>query len=270
MVEALLGDVRTLRRAGMATLDDVLKVELRLSEARLARVEAEHRERVAEAALANLLRLPLDTEIAQADSPGTASQVPPVDVLQRRALSARPELAAVSQRLRAAEQRVEVEDGGKLPSVQLFAGYLVANPHQRYFPVEDEWHGSWQAGVGVSWNAWDWGIVRSRTEAVRAQTRQLEEQERKLHDAVLLQVLQQRLAAVEASERIDIARENVRRAQEHYRTTRVAFAAGTVSSTEILDAQTTLQRARTNLSVALVDHEIAWARLERAVGESLR
>ncbi len=270
LVESLVHDVQTLRSAGMATLDDLLKVEVRLSEARLARIEARHREQVAQAALASLLGLPLDTQIAQADSPGVHCGVPSLEELRGAALESRSELVALNARMEAAGKRADVEKGGQLPNVQVFAGYLMANPNQRYFPPKDKWHGTWQAGLGISWIAWDWGIVRNRAARARAEQRKLQQHERALQDGISLQVLRQRLAVVEAAERAEIARENIRRAEEHYRTTRVAFKAGAVSSTEMLDAETTLQNARTSLSVALVDAEIAWSRLERATGEPLR
>ena len=271
LVEALLEDVQSLRRAGMATLDDELTISLRHSEVRLAAIEAEHRSVLVQAGLASLLSQPLTTQIALADSPHVgAVDIPVLDSLLTMAHRNRPELRAIQERIHAAERQTAAEKGGRLPSVMLSGSYTVANPNQRYFPTEAEWNDSWAVGVGVSWTAWDWGVVKRRTERAHAETARAEQNLRFVQQHIELEVMQQHVATIESGRRIAVAQENVRQAQEHFRVAQVAFRAGTSSSTEVLDAQTSLTNARMSLVLARVDQQIALSRLGKAVGGSLR
>ena len=264
---AYLADVVRMREVGMATDDDVLAVQVRLSEARLRLVEAEHAAVLARAALANVVSLPLDTEITLTDSlEHVRRPVPELTTLQQAARERRPELRAVDARLQSARRQVDVARGERLPSVMLSAGYEVSRPNQRYFPTEDAWHDSWSVGLGMSWTAWDWGITARRTEQARAGRRQVDERIRQVRDGIALETLAARLAVIEAARRIELAGERVAQAGEHYRSLREKAAAGIASTTEVLDAEVALVRARLDRTQALVDERLARARLDRATG----
>jgi outer membrane protein len=59
----------------------------------------------------------------------------------------------------------------------------------------------------------------------------------------------------------------VQQASENYRMTAEKFKSGLMTSTELIDAQVSLLQAKLQLTQALVDHELAEARLEKAIGE---
>lgn len=269
LVEAHRSDVGAMRSAGLTTDDDVLMVGVQLSETTLRHIQAQHAAQMAQAALCNALSLPLATEIALADSPQViARTVPAQDSLERAAAEHRPELLAIAGRVAALDRQVTVALGGHLPVVAVQASYELSSPNQRYFPPDDKWRDSWNVGVGVSWTAWDWGIVRNQVARAHADYRQTEERARQLRDGVALQVMQSRLSVIEASRRIAVAQEGVRQAEEHYRMAKSRFSAGTASNTDVLDAEVALERTRLELIRALVDQQIAWSRLRHAVGDS--
>jgi outer membrane protein TolC len=60
----------------------------------------------------------------------------------------------------------------------------------------------------------------------------------------------------------------VEQAEENLRVTQERYKAQVTTTTEVLDAQALLTRARLNYYVALIDHHLAKARLQRAVGEN--
>lgn len=270
LVEAHLADVRRMRAVGLTTDDDVLQVEVRLSQARLREIQSEHLAQMAQAALANALSLPLEMEIALADSPTVIPRaVPSQDSLERLAMGNRPELRALDERLAALDRQVAIVRGGRLPNVMVQANYEYSNPNQRYFPTEEKWHGTWNVGVGLSWTFWDWGVVRNQTNRARADLGQTDELARQLREGVALQVVQSRLGVVQAARRIAVAQDGVRQAREHYRNMKVRFEVGTASNTEVLDAEVALERAQLDLIQALADQQISWAKLDYAVGTKI-
>jgi len=270
LTEAYLADVRRMREVGLMTEEDVLGVEVRLSEARLRLVQVDQAAEVAEAALANLLSLPPESHIALADTPRVLTQeAPSLDELRRLALDRRPELHATVQRTQAAERQVAVEHGGRLPTIALVADYQVSRPNQRFFPSVDEWKSAWSLAMGMTWTAWDWGIVSGREAQAEAQARQADEGERQLRQAIALQVVQSRAVLVDASRRIDLANETIRQAEEHYRGLRERSVVGMATSTDVMDAEVSLEGARLSLVQALTDQQVAWSGLERATGGTL-
>lgn len=271
LVAAHLADVERLQAAGMATQDDILEAGVRLAEAQLRLVQAEQAAVLAQAVLARAASLPIETRIALVDSLREISaQLPELETLQQKAAEQRPELAAIRERIEMAARQVALTRGERLPSVHLQAGYDLANPNTRYFPQEGAWHDTWSVGVGMTWTAWDWGIIEQRQRQAAAGQRQLEEREQELREGIALEVLQNRLAATEAARRIELAREGIAQARAHERSLRERFAAGTAASTEVLDAEVALERTRLALVQALADQQLAWTELERATGEGLR
>ncbi|MFA6109373.1 MAG: TolC family protein [Candidatus Latescibacterota bacterium] len=271
LVEAHRADADRLQAAGLLIPDEVLEVEVRLSEARLRLVEAEHRAELAEAALALAVSLPLQVRLALSDTPTVViAPLPPLAELQARARAARPELLGLRELLTGARLQAAVARGERLPAAQVRAEYETANPNSRFFPPENRWRDSWSVGLGVTWTAWDWGLVSERVRRAEAEARQVEEREREASEGVDLELLRYRLDAEAAVRRLEVAEVGVRQAALRAGILRARFAAGTVTGTQVLDAEVALERARLERVGALVDQRLAWAGLERAVGGGLR
>jgi outer membrane protein TolC len=90
-----------------------------------------------------------------------------------------------------------------------------------------------------------------------------------LEDQIVLEVRQQYLGAVEAREKIAVARTAVEQAKENYRITEERFKAGVTTNTEVLDAESLLISAQANLTNAVYDFQSAKARLDRALGRQI-
>jgi outer membrane protein TolC len=65
---------------------------------------------------------------------------------------------------------------------------------------------------------------------------------------------------------VGVARLGVEQADENVRSTDEKYAKGAASSTDVLDASVALLQARTNLTGALVDLELAHTRLLKSLG----
>ena len=271
LVEVHRADVERLRDAGLVTQNDVLGVDVRLSEARLRLAIAEHRAELAEATLADLTGLAPGTTISLLDTPSVATRVlPPVDTLHTAALRQRPEIQALDLRMEALNLRADVTRGERYPTVALGAEYAYARPNQRIFPAKDRWDDTWMVGVGVEWTVWNWGATSARVGKAKAEAQRIAEQRRGMIDAIRLGVLNAYLGVVEVDRRLSLADVTVTQARDHEQGLRERFRAGDATSTQVLDAEVALEQAKQTRIQALVDSEIAWARLERAVGGRLR
>lgn len=88
-----------------------------------------------------------------------------------------------------------------------------------------------------------------------------------MEEAVRLDVEQRRREYVTASEQIGAANEGRASAERAFQSARVLFDAGRLTSLDLVDAELELTQARLRRVQALADARVAWARVERAVGE---
>jgi outer membrane protein len=265
-----LKDVRAFFGQGLLTKSEVLRAELELSNAEIRRIDARNAAEVALTALDSLIGLPLATDVELTTSAESQASRIPADATEpapaEEALSRRPELKAADLRIKASEWGIKAARSGSYPQVFLAGNYYYLRPNPRYLPTLDRFKGTWDVGVSVSFDLWDWGQAKSRAEQARAQLAQAQSARKLLEDQVTLEVTQYRLAVSRAKEKVRVAGQAVGLAEENYRVSRERFRQGVALSTDVLDAEVALLEARMIRTQAEIDLVLAQARLEKALG----
>lgn len=267
-MRAHVTDVQNMMAQGLATMNDLLKVQVQLSSVELSQIDASNAERVAAMGLNLLLGLPVDTELG-VDAPAVrdTSAVPAPAQFDSAALAARPDLRSSELRMEAAEASATAARGGWYPQVSFVGNYYYSRPNPRILPTKDEFKDTWDAGIMLSFDLWNWGATRYQTEQADAALSQAREALEQTREAALMDARQSALALSQARDKISVARRAVEQAQENYRTTKNKFEGGAATNTDLLDAEVALLQARLNAAVAVVDFEIARARMLRSLGK---
>jgi outer membrane protein TolC len=268
-----LKDARNLLQQGMATDADVMKVQVQLSDVKVKQLEARNAIRLTSMALNSLMRNTLETEITPSDTPAISQSAfgtllhENLSMLQTLALERRPELKSMHLRRDMNSAGVTAAEGGWYPQVFLAANYDYARPNQRIIPPKDQWDGTWDVGVTLQWNIWDWYATDHQTAQAEAALRQSEAGIVQINDAVTLDVAQQYFNAQTTKDEVEVAHEGMEQAQESYRMTSEKFKNGVASNTDMLDAETALLQAKLTHTQAIIEFTLAIARLKKAVGE---
>lgn len=264
-------DVKHALDAGTASPADKLRVDSRIADA----------ERMLESARHAAADLEEQIRIARHD-PDNATYVIGEDVrgevpvgglpddlrvLVRQALEHRPEFQALSARSDAAARAVSLERAAYLPRLDLFADAIYANPNQRYFPQQKEWKGTWDAGAQLTWVLTDVPAAAASTRAAEANLASLRSEVRALEDRVRREVSQALQARLDARAAVRTSKTGLDAAEESYRVRRALFQNGRATSTELLDAELELTRARLAALNAGLELRMSTARLSYAVGE---
>jgi len=273
-VGAHLADVRNFFDQGILTRSEVLKVEVQLSGVRLAALDARNAEETAAVWLNNLISAPLDQEIEPATTVETlvsaAGPAPEeaqgLDGLLEKAGATRPELLSLDLRVKAREAGVRVAQSGWYPQVALAGNLYSINPNPRLLPSQDKFYGTWDVGITLSFDLWNWKTTAYQTGQARAQLAQAVDALGQMRDAVAVEVRQSWLTFRESKERIGLAKIGLEQAAENLRETRDRFKEGVALNTDVLDAETALLQARLSYTQAVVDSELARARLIKAAG----
>jgi outer membrane protein TolC len=266
-VKSHLKNVQNLAAQGIVTKDEVLRVEVQLSNAEVTQLSSQNNVRLATIALCNLIGMPLTTEINPASEvqlrPNSAGEL---DSLIRHAVEARPEVKGMEYRVKAGESAVTLARSGWFPQIYLTGNYYYSRPNQRIVPTVDEFRDTWDVGISASFDIWNWGTTVHQTSEAQAQLAEANDVLGQLKDAIHLEVTQSYLSMDESRERIGLAEKGVKEAGESYRITNEKFKSGVALNSDLLDAEAALLQAGWNHIQALVDHELAQARLQRAVG----
>src|SRR5574340_1252073 len=186
--EAHLGDARNRERFGLAARNEVLAVQVELDRVELDRLRADAGAQLAGANLRRRLDLSPATRIESTDSlAALPPETPNVEALVTEA-SVRPERQALAARVAAAEALIGVDHGSRLPQVAASGGYTYANPNRDIVPPTANWKDTWDIGVGLTWNLFDFGRRSAGEARARAQADAAREQLRELDQAIRLEV----------------------------------------------------------------------------------
>jgi outer membrane protein TolC len=187
---------------------------------------------------------------AEADDEAAAAQ----------ALEQRPDLAAIRTRIEQAEAGVRAAWAQMLPEVNLLAGavYNKGSEFQR--------EASYFVGAKASWNLWEWGATYYGIEEAEAKVRQATSGRAQLEQGVRLEVRKAQSDLRTAKRQLAVAKRAVVQADENLRIVQRRYEQNASASTDVLDAVTLRQRAKTNEANALHAAFRAAHALRRATG----
>jgi outer membrane protein TolC len=266
-IERHLTDVQNRQAEGMATATDVLRVKARRDQVRVEQIQAQNDVQTARRRLNDKLHRPLDAPIVLADTVTIdAPALPDSSTLVARARAQRGDLEALRQTVTAREAEVDMAQSGWYPQISLFGSYLYARPNEQLFPPEDQFEGSWEAGVTLSWRLSVGGQTDAVTDRAQAQRLAAEYELQDRRRAVTVEVRTQVQNLRQAREAVRAAETSVRSAQEAYRSTQSRYEEGMAVVSDLLDAEQARRRARARLAAAQAEYALAQAALDRALG----
>jgi|WetSurMetagenome_2_1015567.scaffolds.fasta_scaffold21443_2 outer membrane protein len=261
-------DAENLMKQGMLTSNDLMKVQVQLSDALVRQIDATNNVKLAMYALNNTLGLPLQTEIELASTIQIDERKwDNVDQLIVNAFEKRPEVLGMNARVKAGESGLTSARGGWWPQIYLIGNYNYMRPNQRIFPTVDQFKDTWDVTLSLSFDIWNWWQTGYQANQAQAQLAQAEEGVSMMKDGVMLEVTQSYLGVNQFKERKAVAEQGVKQAEENYRVMDDKYKLGMALNSELLDAEVMLLQAKLNLTQSLVDYELSIARLSKAIGE---
>lgn len=260
---ASLEAARARLRVGSATRADVLQAQTAYSQSQLVRTQAEGDTAVARGGLANALGLSADRELRIAPAPDLAAQKvaeQAVGQLIELARAKRPDLAAASAQVRAAESNIQIQQSFGKPTVSLFAnaGLVQASPGpdprtgsigvQINIPLFTGYQNTYQ--------------IKQARDQLEAQTASRD----KIANDVTLDVWTAYQDLRTQGQALATATELVASAQESYNVALGRYKAGVGTVTDLLNAQSALASANLQRITARYRWNLAKATLAKAIG----
>ena len=272
-MDTLYRQTATALRAGMATDNDLLRIEAQRSNVEYQLQRARNGADLCRMSLCYLIGVPSDTEIVPTDTlidcaaPGQLSAD----------LSARPELRLLQKQVEAGEKQMRMTRADLLPIVGLSAGYTYYG-NIKLKGMADMGDGTmmpytqkFQDGIGIAMLAvkiplFHWGEGHKKVQRARydLENARLDLQK---NSRLLDLELQQAIRNVQDGYRlIDVATIAFRQAEENLRVMRNRYAASMSPLTDLLNAQSQWQEASSNLIEAQTQYKIYETEYLRAAG----
>jgi outer membrane protein TolC len=269
-----LTDANNAFQAGLISKADVLRAQSGVKSAELFYEKASSNVNLATTRLRVLMKDPSDKQYDVGENilapvaplPNTSSE----DAAYREAATQRLELKVLQENEAAIRDQAALTSAANYPRLDASASAQYSNPNPRYFPQENKFHGTWDAGVTLSWSPVSIFGTQAATHALDAKAAELVAQRQAMLDGVQLEVSQALSAERDAQFAVTVSQQALASAEEGYRVRRELFRSGRATLVEVTDSETELTRARLELVNAHVDLRIAQVELAHVLGRDTK
>lgn len=264
-IQQRLIETRHFEEQGLATQNDVLRFELQLSDAQLSALQLENNRKIVNYNLNILLGLPDTTEIVP-DTFAAALPVEPMETYLQMALQQRKDLQAFQYRLQLNDLQIKKEKDSRLPTLGVgVSGYYI-NPNNDFFPPKNTYLAPVTVGLTLGWNISSLYTAPHRIAEAQVQRTETALQQSILTDQIKEDIHQQYRNYQLAMERIKVLEVALAQAEENDRMMESKYRNQLASTTDRIDAETLLFKARVDLQLARVDAVLAYYQLLAATG----
>ncbi|MBW1612805.1 MAG: TolC family protein [Deltaproteobacteria bacterium] len=251
---------------GIIAKNDLLQTEVQMAQARQNLIKAKNGVEITKSLFNKLLRRGLNQRVKIKDILDYYPISLLLDQCIEKAGQNRPEIKEVSLNVMSAEKAIDLAKSSYYPSVTLVGNYQREADDILLGSGPGEDPDNWTITLKGEWTFWEWRKKRHDVAAARAKLAKANYILNEIKDNIQLEVKEAYLSLREAEKNIQVAKKAVVQAEENFRMNEERYKQQVATSTDVLDALTLLTQARTNYFNALSEHNIAWARLERAMG----
>jgi outer membrane protein TolC len=246
---------------GMIPKNDLLEAQVTFAQSEELLIMADNSAKIAEANLNILLQrnlledVNIDTEI-----PITNMEIT-FDQSLSTALENRQEIKTAQLQVENSSKGINIARSAFMPSVAATYAYERTGED----PDTNDYD-TWKAGLGLNWNLFSGGSSYWNYNKAKYMNLKAGYQMESLKNLVTLEVKNSYLNIQEATARLQVAEKAIVQAEELARIQRDRYNLQVATTTDVLDAQTLLVKAKNNYLTARADHARAIAALKASMG----
>lgn len=249
---------------GLVARNDVLAVEVEAAERRQDLLRANRNIDLAVATLNRLMGVDVTARTRVVDVFETPPWEGTFEKTLLAALDQRPDLDSLEEQIRRAQaEYLSDQATGLRPKLYAFGSYERSTDD---FLLNQEWL---EGGIALEIPIFDGGVTYARLAREKKEIAELIDLRDDRVDDVVLELKRTFLAQKDAADRVPVARRSIELAEENLRIVRDQYAEGLLTSSDVLEEEERLARARSNYYRALYEYHMAFALLEHAAGGPL-
>jgi outer membrane protein TolC len=258
-----LDDTRALFEQGVMSRYDILQAEIQVTTA--VQNLAQNLTNV-DQALAGLATVLAERRFhIQPLSPPPVVVDPEIELpaLESFALEHRPEMASIEYNRAVAQKLRDAAYGESNPTLTLAANYLT-HFGQSLAPLDQP-----SLTLQISWPIFDGGLRKAKIQQAESVLREIDASEEQQVNTILNQVEQYWLNLRQTAFNLTTAEQQLANSVEYYDMARRRYLNGLATTLEVSEALASLIQARSQLVEARYDRDLAFARLELALGSDV-
>ncbi|MCP4576628.1 MAG: TolC family protein [Deltaproteobacteria bacterium] len=267
--EALEGHAEVARnfyKVGMIPINDLLESEVNASNSKHDLTSTKNQARLARSNFNAVLSRPVNAEVEVEEISVHNPEKGKFQEYVEIAFKNRPEMKLMDVNLLQTDQQIRLSRSKFYPEVVFTWDYIKEGDTATVSGGEFHQASNWEAAVGLEWTFWEWGKTYYSVKQQQSVKNEVLKTKMELEEQIQLQIKDAVLDLKTAEENIPITKKAVEQGEENLRVSQERYKAQVSTSTEVLDAQRYLTRARVNHFNALFDYHLARARLHRAMG----
>ena len=253
-------------KVGMIPKNDLLHAEVELANGRQNLTKAQNGVELAKARFNTVLKRKIFAPVQIVDILNYQPLERQLDECLDIALKTRPELKISALKVEQAGKMVRMAQSEYFPTLSLVGNYTRYGDHPSVSGSDYRDAENWSVMGVASWNFWEWGRTKFRVDAGRARENQALDESKELNDLIILEIKHAYLNLQEAEKQIAVSEKVIEQANENFRIAQERFRENVATTTDVLDAQTLLTKAKADYANALGDFNINRAILDRAMG----
>lgn len=238
---------------GLLQKNDVLKIDIALTQVRLKFYEQENVISNLNLALCQVLNLDFQNKIIPNFK---LEELIAQEDLKDFQTFERPEITALKNFISASEYLKKANYGSLFPNLFFNAGYDYAKPNPKFFPVKNEWKYSWDVNLVMQFTLWDWLLPLNKANQTEIQIKQAELQLTQLSkkDEIERTDLLNRIET--EKKKIELTSKEFEYSNENLRITENKFKEGLATVTDLLDANRQKVEAETHLIESKIKYQL--------------
>jgi outer membrane protein TolC len=253
-------------KVGMIPKNDLLYAEVELANGTQTQVTARNVVELAKSRFNVILKRDISTPVEVVDILTYQPFQKSFEECLKIARQSRPELKISALKAEQAGKMVQISQSEYYPALNLLGNYARFGDEASVDGSSFKDAESWYVMAVAKWNFWEWGKTKFRVDASKARENQALDADKELNDQVVLEIKKAYLFLREAENRISVSQKHIEQAEENFRISEERYKEHVGTSTEVLDAQTLLRKAKFEYVNALAEYNINYARLQRAIG----
>ncbi|HOV22362.1 MAG TPA: TolC family protein [Candidatus Ratteibacteria bacterium] len=266
MLEKHMDDAKKLFEQGLVTNLDILRTEVSVKNAETQIIQAENLIKISKSNFNYILNNPIDNEFEVEDVLEIKGDKRDYEYWKTLALENRPEIKSMEKLLSIYNRAINVERSNLYPQVYLFYNY---NTDRGIQVSPNSWNPNWNTGIALTLDIWNWGETKDKVKQAESEKKQVEKQLEITKKSIELEVKNCYLNLLANEKSIEERLKQMETAEENLRVANLLYQEGMATTTEVIEAATSLTEATNNYSQALYDYHISFAELEKASGKGV-
>ncbi|MCM8785188.1 MAG: TolC family protein [Candidatus Omnitrophica bacterium] len=262
-LEKHLINAKKMFEQGIVTKVDILKTEVALKNVETKIIESENYLKLAKANLNFILNRNLDYQFEVEDILELKEEKKDYKWWIETGLKERKEIKSFEKIISIYQKNIDIEKSNLYPQIYFFFNYNIERGTQSSL---EKWDTNWNTGILLSYDIWNWGQTKDKIKKAEREKEEVENQYKLLKNSIEIEIKNAYLNFIAGENKIEESKKQIEVAEENLRVAEILYKEGLATTTDVIDAITSLTEAKNNYYNALYEYKTAYSELEKVSG----